>query len=117
MNKFDLGGLSDSCGSPQNLRLLAGYRLPTGKHGGYFNTVLNKSQAFFAVLSGDYVVVKFVRTYSMYYSTPPCGSRQTPTYGMNCTNPKLRAKMELDLVAVAAEGPFDFTQGKLLRSK
>ena len=23
MNKFDLGGLSDSCGSPRNLRLLA----------------------------------------------------------------------------------------------
>ncbi len=35
----------------------------------------------------------------MYNSTPPGGSRQTP-----CTNPKLRAKMELDLVAVAAGG-------------
>jgi len=44
MNKFDLGGLSDSCGSPQNLRLLAGYRLPIGKHGGYYNGFSNKSQ-------------------------------------------------------------------------
>jgi len=48
-----------------------------------------------AVLSGDYFVVKFVRTYSMYYSTPPCGGRQTPTYGMNCTKAKLRAKIPL----------------------
>jgi len=57
MNKFDLGGLSDSCGSPQNLRLLAGYRLPIGKHGGYYNEFSNKSQEFLAVLSGDYIVV------------------------------------------------------------
>jgi len=35
----------------------------------------------------------------MYNSTPPGGSRQTP-----CTNPKLLAKGELDLVAVAAGG-------------
>ena len=35
----------------------------------------------------------------MYYSTPPCGGQITP-----CTKAKLRAKMELDLVAVAAGG-------------
>ncbi len=43
--------------------------------------------AFFAVISGDYVVVKFFRTYSMYNSTPPSGGQITP-----CTNPKFRAK-------------------------
>ncbi len=43
--------------------------------------------ALFAVISGDYCVVKFVRTYSMYSSTPPCGGQITP-----CTNPKFRAK-------------------------
>jgi len=64
---------------------------PVRQHGGYYNGFSNKSQEFLAVLSGDYVVVKFVRTYSMYYSTPPCGGQITP-----CTNPKLRAKMELD---------------------
>ena len=42
---------------------------------------------FLAVLSGDYFVVKFVRTYSMYKCTPPCGGQITP-----CTNPKLLAK-------------------------
>jgi len=35
----------------------------------------------------------------MYYSTPACGGQITP-----CTDPKLRAKGELDLVAVAAVG-------------
>ena len=44
---------------------------------------------FLAVLSGDYFVVKFVRTYSMYKCTPPCGGQITP-----CTNPKFRAKKE-----------------------
>jgi len=33
------------------LRLLAGYRLPIGKHGGYSNIITNKSQEFLAVLS------------------------------------------------------------------
>ena len=56
-------------------------------------------KALCVVLSGDYFVVKFVRTYSMYYRTPPCGRQITP-----CTKAKLRAKGELDLVAVAAVG-------------
>jgi len=46
----------------------------------------------FAVVSGDYFVVKFVRTYSMYYSTPPCGGQITP-----CTDPKLRAKRDFNM--------------------
>ena len=44
---------------------------------------------FLAVLSDDYCVVKFVRTYSMYNGTLPCGGQITP-----CTNPKVCADME-----------------------
>jgi len=91
MNKSDLGGLSDSCGSPQNLRLLAGYRLPVRQHTGILTQLQAKVKGFLRFFRVITSLLLPDCTSSMYNSTPPCGGQITP-----CTNPKLRAKMEFD---------------------